>query len=111
MLHSYQSISVMQLLNGLVHQVLVFGIMVRFYLNLGLFVFVLLTPIMWVRKLQKFAYLHLFGDIMVVLVTVTVVGFSLYYIFDENKGKIQPNFEVFNSSRFSLFFGTRFINS
>ncbi len=67
--------------------------------------FLILTPIIWIRKLQKFAYFHIFGDIMVILVTLTVVTFSLYYLVHTNDGHIQPNFQVFNSSHFSLFFG------
>lgn len=54
----------------------------------GLFEFFLLSPILWIRKLSKFAYFHLFGDIMVVLVTLTVVSFSVYFMIDENDGKV-----------------------
>ena len=71
---------------------------------LGLGCFIILTPIMWVRRLQKLAIFHIFGDIMVFLVTISVVSFSLYYW--ASHGTIGPDVTAFNKNYFALYFGT-----
>ena len=59
---------------------------------------------MWVRKLQKFAIFHIFGDVMVFSVTISVVSFSLYYW--ASKDIFGPDVTAFNKSHFALYFGT-----
>ena len=49
---------------------------------------------MWVRKIQTFAIFHIFGDVMVFTVTISVVSFSLYDW--ANQDKIGPDVTAFN---------------
>ena len=70
----------------------------------GLACFVILTPLVFVRHLEKFAMCHFFADFMVVLMILTVVIFSGLSLHDA--GRIDPGAVSFNQSAYFLYFGT-----
>ena len=64
-------------------------------------------PLIWVRQLERLAFFHIFGNLMVILVMITVVVFSAYNI--SEKDGIDPDVVAFNPSDFSLYFGIKWI--
>lgn len=69
----------------------------------GLVCFVILTPLVFVRHLEKFAMCHFFADFMVVVVILTVVIFSSVYLHNDG---LSSEAVPFNSNKYFLYFGT-----
>ena len=65
--------------------------------------FLVVAPLLWVRNLERLAFFHIFGNVMVVIVVGTIVVFSSLRMGDQHG--ISPEVEAFNSSKFSLYFG------
>lgn len=68
----------------------------------GLGCLVLFSPLVLVRKYQKFAVFHIFGDLMVVCAVVTTIAYSSITI---DRDGLHSGTLLFNQNGFFLFFG------
>ena len=46
----------------------------------GIICLCIYAPLCWIRKVEKLAVTHLFGDIMIIFTIIVIVGFSAYSI-------------------------------
>ena len=68
----------------------------------GLGCLVVFTPLVMVRKYQKFALFHIFGDLMVVCAIVTTIAYSSITV---DRDGLHSDTLLFNSDGYFLFFG------
>lgn len=68
----------------------------------GLGCLVVFTPLVLVRKYEKFAIFHIFGDVIVVCTIITTIVYSGMTV---NRDGIHPSSVLFNQDHFFLFFG------
>lgn len=71
---------------------------------IGVFCFVIYTPLTWVRKLQKFARFHVFADFTVLTALFVILCYTCVYYGDA--GGFSHDIEPFNDSNFLIFVGT-----
>ena len=70
----------------------------------GLMELVILVPLVWVRKIQKFAMFHVFGDLTIAVTIVIIVVFASLYLESDERPK-HPEFVPLNENTFLSILG------
>lgn len=52
------------------------GILIYYYIHLGIFTFVVVTPLLFVRGIEKFAFTYIIADILILITAITIVVFA-----------------------------------
>jgi len=88
-----------------INQILMFhfGIEINIWF-IGVFIFFILTPLWWVRKIEYFAQFHIFADFIMITVLLTILSYGFNFAAEE--GSFSQEITVFNQDKFLVFFGT-----
>ena len=67
--------------------------------------FVILVPLVWVRKIQAFAYFHIFADTTIVWTISVIVGYAVKKYMDNGNQINSGDIVALNTTSFLSFVG------
>jgi solute carrier family 36 (proton-coupled amino acid transporter) len=53
-------------------------------LRVGIFCFIVYTPLCYIRKIEKFAFTHIIADALILITTIVICAYNIFKI--ENRG-------------------------
>lgn len=71
---------------------------------LGLACFIVFVPLVWVRKIEKFSFFHIFADIAILIGVITIIVYATIELAD-NHGHFAQDTQLINPKTFLSFIG------
>ena len=64
-----------------------YGFILSLIIHIGFLCFLMTTPLSFVREIEKFAFSYVFADLLILVTTILILGFSTYKLTKDGWGE------------------------